>query len=160
MIRVLPWVFRVPVILHNHIYYYSRFLLKRLFQYQAASEAGVFQAPPYAPFPPDILPPVMLPPYAMDKVKAPKVKAKRVTAKPKTEKEPKSSVGTVAKAQRAASDTTGLSGAKLNTCTPLGKFLKTQGATLPLVASGYENCFNPLCTTSDKNEIIFSLHHH
>lgn len=86
----------------------SRFILKRLFQYQAAAEAGVFQAPPYAPFPPDILPPVMLPPFAMDKPKVPKVKAKRTAAKPKAEKEPKSSTSAAAKAQKAATDTPGL----------------------------------------------------
>lgn len=84
-----------------------KFILKRLFQYQAAAEAGVFQAPPYAPFPPDILPPVMLPPYVMDKVKAPKVKAKRVAAKPKTDKEAKVSTATAAKAQKAATDSAG-----------------------------------------------------
>lgn len=63
----------------------------------------MFQAPPYGPFPPDILPPVILPTYAMDKVKAPKVKAKRATAKPKADKEPKPSSGATAKAQKAAS---------------------------------------------------------
>ena len=88
--------------------YCLRFILKRLFQYQAAAEAGVFQAPPYAPFPPDILPPVMLPPYVMDKVKAPKVKAKRAAAKPKTDKEAKVSTAAAAKAQKAATDSAGL----------------------------------------------------
>lgn len=93
-----------------------KFILKRLFQYQAAAEAGVFQANPYPPFPPDILPPVMLPPFVMDKAKAPKVKAKRAAAKPKTEKEPKSSTATataaVAKAPKAAIDGAAKEGAK------------------------------------------------
>ena len=89
---------------------YARFILKRLFQYQAAAEAGVFHANPYAPFPPDILPPVMLPPFVMDKAKAPKVKAKRAAAKPKAEKEPKSATAaaTAAKAQKPATDGAGL----------------------------------------------------
>lgn len=84
-----------------------KFILKRLFQYQAAAEAGVFQASPYGPFPPEILPPVVLPPYTMDKVKAPKVKAKRAPAKPKTDKEPKPATGAAAKTQKPAADSTG-----------------------------------------------------
>ena len=82
-----------------------------MFQYQAAAEAGVFQANPYPPFPPDILPPVMLPPFVMDKGKAPKVKAKRAAPKPKAEKEPKPSTAAaaaVAKAQKATTDGAGL----------------------------------------------------
>lgn len=79
-----------------------------MFQYQAAAEAGVFQASPYGPFPPEILPPVVLPPYTMDKVKAPKVKAKRAPAKPKTDKEPKPATAAAAKAQKPAVDSTGL----------------------------------------------------
>ena len=84
-----------------------RFILKRLFQYQTAAEAGVFQMAAYAPFSPDILPPVVLPPHVMNKVKAPKVKVKRPVAKSKTSKEAKAPTATAAKGQKAAADITG-----------------------------------------------------
>lgn len=84
-----------------------KFILKRLFQYQTAAEAGVFQMPTYSPFPPDILPPVVLPPHVMSKAKAPKVKVKRPVAKSKTSKEAKAPTATAVKAQKAAADITG-----------------------------------------------------
>lgn len=89
-----------------------KFILKRLFQYQAAAEAGMFQAAPYPPFSPDMLPPMMFPPFVPEKAKPPKVKAKKTPVKPKTEKEPKSSGGTAAKAQKAATESTGKDGLK------------------------------------------------
>ncbi|PFX33660.1 Transforming growth factor beta regulator 1 [Stylophora pistillata] len=89
-----------------------KFILKRLFQYQAAAEAGMFQAAPYPPFSPDMLPPMMFPPFVPENAKPPKVKAKKTPVKPKTEKEPKSSGGTAAKAQKAATESTGKDGLK------------------------------------------------
>lgn len=84
-----------------------KFILKRLFQYQAAAEAGVFQGVSYSPFPLEMLPPVMLPPFAMDKVKPPRVQTKRTTTKAKTEKEPKLSTGATAKTVKPVADGTG-----------------------------------------------------
>lgn len=82
--------------------------MKRLFQYQAAAEAGVFQGSPYGPIPMEMMPPVMLPPsFPMDKVKPPRVPAKRTASKAKTEKEPKPSNGTASKAQKPITDGTG-----------------------------------------------------
>ena len=92
------------------IYSFSqRFILKRLFQYQAAAEAGMFQAAPYPPFSPDMLPPMMYPPFVAEKAKPPKVKAKKTAVKPKAEKEPKSSGGKATKAEKATTEGAGLS---------------------------------------------------
>ena len=55
-----------------------RDLLKRLFQYQAASEAGVLHpSASYAPPLQDILSPMLVPPVAMEKAKPVRVKVKK-----------------------------------------------------------------------------------